>query len=199
MDEDLFVLNDQIWWDLYAVASKDALVPAWQNMVLATAGPDGVPQSRMVVLRDADVDRRRIFFHTDTRSPKWDQMRKRPVVSLLFYDLERREQLRLTGRAMLHAPGDPLQGSVWNALSAWTRTTYCGGPPGHPKAAPVPQDTSPEAPSVAETEPGRAFFGVVGVQITSQDWYQHPRGDIQRAAFDFSSDGGVVSARWITP
>ncbi|MFK7870843.1 MAG: pyridoxamine 5'-phosphate oxidase family protein [Roseobacter sp.] len=199
MDDALSLLNDRIWRDLHAVASKGTPAPAWQNMVLSTTDLNGVPQSRMVVLRDADVDRRRIFFHTDTRSPKWEQMQKRPTVSLLVYDSERREQLRLTGKAMLHAPGDLLQNSVWNALSAWTRTTYCGGPPGHVKGAPVPQDVLYEAPTTSETEPGRSVFGVVEVQVASQDWYQHPRGDIQRAVFDFSSDGRVASARWIAP
>ena len=83
------------------------------------------PELRTVVLRAVDVDKYRISFHTDTRSPKYQQILNNPAVSALFYDPEKRIQLRIKGLA---SPNDDIiqLKKLWNKLNKDSRQCYQG-------------------------------------------------------------------------
>lgn len=63
---------------------------------LATAGADGRPHVRAVLLKEADE--RGFVFYTNLRSPKARQIEENPVAALCFYWASTREQVRIEGR-----------------------------------------------------------------------------------------------------
>ena len=64
-------------------------------MALATAGPDGRPSVRMVLLKD--VDERGFVFYTNKQSRKADQIKASHNVGLLFHWKSLHRQVRVEG------------------------------------------------------------------------------------------------------
>jgi len=65
-------------------------------MSLATAGPNGKPSSRMMLLKGADA--RGFIFYTNLKSRKGQELEKNPNVSLCFWWPTLEEQVRVEGR-----------------------------------------------------------------------------------------------------
>ena len=64
-------------------------------MTLATAGPDGTPSARIVLLKG--FDQRGFVFFTDFRSQKGRQLERNARAALVFYWPELERQIRITG------------------------------------------------------------------------------------------------------
>ena len=73
-------------------------------MTLATAGPDGAPSARMVLLKGIDGpaagSRRGFVFYTNRESRKADELAANAAVALLFHWKSLRRQVRVEGRAL---------------------------------------------------------------------------------------------------
>lgn len=195
---DLETFHDAAWSALSEAAGTNEA--ALRVLGLSTVGRDGAPQSRSVILRSVDFAQRACLFHTDIRSEKWQELSDFNRVCVLGYDPRARLQIRLTGTARLSAPGTALQDAQWHGLSQWTRTTYCGGPPG------IADDTGQAAvfepdqtPSDAQTRVGHGRFGVVTVTAMGVDIFVHARGNLRRAIFDYGEDGAVLTGHWALP
>ena len=185
-------------WQSIAIATIDSTHP-YRNLTLATVDADGQPQARIVVLRGATIEKRTLVFHTDVRSAKWTELKANPKVTVLGYSSDDRFQIRLTGTAQLFAPGTTENQQSWNCLSTWTRQSYCGGPPGEELIAPDNAQLKPEPPTEAETESGRACFGVIQFKALALDCFQHNRGNLVRALCTYNNDGSIEHNKWVTP
>jgi pyridoxamine 5'-phosphate oxidase len=64
-------------------------------MVLATAGEDGVPSARVVLLKGADANG--LTFFCDTRSQKGTELTANPVAAVVFWWGELERQVRVSG------------------------------------------------------------------------------------------------------
>lgn len=165
----------------------------FRYVTLCTVDAAQRPQARIVVLRECDDERRMLTFHTDVRSPKWQEMTANPQVTVLGYCHERRLQLRLAGQVHCYAAGSEIARNTWRALPPHTRQTYNGGPPGEVRA------TAPLAGESTGPETGESRFGVVILQASSLDAYQLQRNDNQRALFRYAADGVLQASAWINP
>lgn len=76
--------------------AKDARVLEPNAMVLATAGADGTPDARTVLLKGADA--RGFAFYTDYRSAKAAELDANPRAALVFWWAELERQVRVAGR-----------------------------------------------------------------------------------------------------
>jgi pyridoxamine 5'-phosphate oxidase len=65
-------------------------------MTLATAGDDGAPSARVVLLKG--FDERGFVFFTDYRSQKGQELERNPRAALVLYWPELERQVRITGR-----------------------------------------------------------------------------------------------------
>lgn len=65
-------------------------------MALATSDAEGVPNVRMVLLKQADEAG--FVFYTNLESPKAEELRARPWASLCFYWPETKRQVRVRGQ-----------------------------------------------------------------------------------------------------
>lgn len=62
---------------------------------LATSSKEGIPESRMVVLRNFDALNYRFTIYTDSRTPKMKALENNPQAELLFYDHKKLLQIRV--------------------------------------------------------------------------------------------------------
>ena len=100
---------------------KDGTHP-FHEFSLATSSANKV-QQRMVVMRRWSLTRRSIIFHTDLRSPKIDQIKSNPDVSLLFYSKSDRLQLRFNAFAHVHT-NDRLAEALFDDASDSQKECY---------------------------------------------------------------------------
>ncbi|HEY4138426.1 MAG TPA: pyridoxamine 5'-phosphate oxidase [Casimicrobiaceae bacterium] len=75
--------------------AKEPTLPEAMNV--ATATPDGVPSSRLVLLKD--YDHRGFVFYTNTESRKGGEIAANPHVALCFHWKSLLRQVRIEGRA----------------------------------------------------------------------------------------------------
>ena len=100
-------------WARLARGVKDRR-SGFHTPVLATIGPDGAPQARTLVLRAVDPQTRQLRFHTDWRSHKALAVAQNPRVAVHAYCVTAKIQLRLTGRAIHHAPNTQIARTAYD-------------------------------------------------------------------------------------
>jgi pyridoxamine-phosphate oxidase len=95
-EEDLFTdpfEQFRQWFD--EAAASGEVTP--ETMYLATAGKDGIPSARIVLMKSFDAEG--FIFFTNYTSKKGRDIAENPFVSLTFYWNELNRQVRVTGRA----------------------------------------------------------------------------------------------------
>nr|WP_319385868.1 pyridoxamine 5'-phosphate oxidase family protein [uncultured Roseibium sp.] len=195
MQQDLTTIDREAW-DALDAAAADAQKP-FRYLTLASLGRCQFPEARTVVLRSVNVSTRVLEFHTDTRSPKWQELQDNGNTTILGYSDALRLQLRLRGTIELAPAGSPVAEQVWSRLPLHTRATYQGGPPGdelRPNDNPVSQDHDFQS-----EETGKERFGVLVFRARSLDWCRLARDNNLRARFSYGTSGTLESASWIAP
>lgn len=161
---DLAAMNAATAWAWLAGELTAAVGSARHGLHLltvATAGTDGYPDARTVVLRHVDPLCREIRFHSDLRSPKVQALRVSPRVALHWYDPALRVQVRVAAVAVIHH-GDTVAAATWNASQPMSRAIYT--------AAAAPGDAldafpaGPSAPA-ADDDTGLGRFAVVSCRF----------------------------------
>ena len=162
---------------------------------------EGVPDARVVVLRRVEVDERIVQCHTDQRAPKVAGLRANPRVHWLFYDFERRMQLRVQATAEVLTEG-PVFDAAWDGSSLDARRCYLAprapGADSPQASANLPPTHLTSHPSLEESELGREQFAVVCSRVDSIDWLHLASDGHRRARFSFSDSAGW-SASWLEP
>ncbi len=198
MDSKLDAIEVQCWKSL-ALAIEDRDHP-FKTAVLATLGARSRLFQRTVVLRGVDGDRRELIFHTDARAKKFQQIKTKPAVSLLFWDPSSRQQLSLQGVAEV-TQRSKFADDQWHRTPVKSRTIYSVlTPPGtvtDGKARFLPRELSGINIDPAALQRGRPHFAVIKVRIDSVDWLQLKEREHRRASFVYDDDGSQKQARWI--
>jgi len=83
------------------------------------------PESRTVVLRGFKTNPLTFFFNADYRSPKIQELKANKYCSALFYNQERRIQLRFKCEAFLHYQND-MSAKIWDNTALQSRKCYMG-------------------------------------------------------------------------
>ncbi|WP_421981456.1 pyridoxamine 5'-phosphate oxidase family protein [Roseibium sp.] len=195
MQQDLTTIDREAW-DALDAAAADARQP-FRYLTLASLGRCQFPEARTVVLRSVEISTRVLEFHTDTRSPKWQELQDNGNTTILGYSDALRLQLRLRGQMELAPPGSHAAEQVWSRLPLHTRATYQGGPPGDELPSvdgPVYRDQD-----VPSEETGKERFGVLFFRAVSLDWCRLARDNNLRARFSYGESGTLKSASWIAP
>lgn len=108
---------DEIWKRLQAGTG------AWRTPVLATLDASSGADARTIVLREVDIARRELVFHTAADSGKYQQLARDPRCCLVVYDPETEQQLRLYGDAAQITGKDALE-MHWKQLSNTQQCVY---------------------------------------------------------------------------
>ncbi|MBA4284060.1 MAG: hypothetical protein C0434_00825 [Xanthomonadaceae bacterium] len=187
-------------WRFIEAGGRSFRAP-FHSGVLGSIGPDG-PNLRTVILRGADGAGRRIWCHTDIRSPKIAELSADPRVAWTFYDEPSRLQLRAWGRAVIHF-GDDLARHRWQATVLNSRRIYHAvAPPSSisPVATgglPPELDDARWTPELSER--GEANFAALETVISRLEaLYLHHAGH-RRASFRYDASGARTAADWLIP
>jgi len=186
-------------WSLLQAAVQDKSC-GWRLPVLATCA-NGELRQRTVVLRKIDAHSRRLFVHTDLRSPKCNCIRSNSDVSWLFYDATRHVQLQLTGRATIHTDDD-VADRIWHDEAESSLRGYLAPyVPGTERPAPetnLPNAVRQRIPDRSELTSARANFAVISCVVGAADWLLlRPDGNL-RARFTYE-DGATSTMDWLAP
>ena len=169
----------------------------FRNVTLGSVDASGAPCVRTVVLRGFDPARSLLTVHTDLRAAKTVQVRANPLVALHAWDDAAQTQLRIGGRAALHA-ADARSEAEWGRLHGGSRATYAvADAPGTPI-------TDPAAVGRVPDEAAFAHFAVIDVSVFSLEWLLLAREGHRRARFTFGgagrgAGGDAGTATWLVP
>ncbi|MCS6932000.1 MAG: pyridoxamine 5'-phosphate oxidase family protein [Acetobacteraceae bacterium] len=163
---------------------------AFHTPCLGSVGADGRPRLRTVVLRGFDPQTRTLRIHTDRRSAKAAEILANPWVMLHAYDPAAQVQIRLAGKASLHAE-DAVADAAWAASRPFSRLCYAiQEAPGTPVPAPPP------APRDAAG--GRAHFAALLIAFDRLEWLWLCAEGHRRARFAWDGEGRR-DACWLVP
>jgi hypothetical protein len=158
-------------------------------------------QIRTIVLRKVEPEERKIYFHTDIRSSKIDDIQATGQLSWLAYDPTQRTQIRLFGVTILHH-GDAIAQAQWNLTQHHSRRNYLlpeGSGKKHSEDFKIRHDKlSDFSYTLEESEAGFKNFVVVVTTVEKLDWYYAHHTGNRRAGFTYDN-GLLVHADWFTP
>jgi 3-hydroxyisobutyrate dehydrogenase len=194
-ESSLIELEKDCWQRLVTGAQKSR--HPFHTPSVASFAKEGI-SLRTVVLRKAIEETRELRFHTDIRSPKWEELSLNPTTSALFYDANERIQLRIKGQAVLHVDNEM-------TAMAWVKTTLSSRRCYLTEFSPssfADQPTSglseaieKENLSLEESESGYQNFGIVSIHVHSIDWLWLNHAGHRRAFFDYKSG----ELQWMIP
>lgn len=201
MQKELAELLGSIWTDLES-AVVDNKNP-FRTPVLGSINVVNAPSLRTVVLRAISPENHSLICYTDIRSAKVEELRKNPLVGFLFYDAERKIQLRATGTANVHYL-DEVAKEHWQKTNMANRLAYMTlQAPGTLQNTPnsgLKEGLAGRLPTVSESEEGWPNFAVIISTIRDLDWVLLSSEGNRRAAFHWSKSGeSPLEAVWLIP
>ena len=181
---DLAEIEARIWHELDAAArsrGRDKNPHPWRISVMATVA-DGLPQARLMVVREVDPTNRELVFFTDARSPKAAEIEREPRGVIVFWSPVLNWQLRVSARLEVQSTGLAVS-SRWARLQhkAAASDYVAALAPGRPLA------------DVEDELEGRTYFAVITASVEAIDWLQLSGEGHQRAVFD------AAGARHVQP
>jgi hypothetical protein len=158
-------------------------------------------QIRTVVLRKVEIDTKKIYFHTDIRSSKIEDINLTGQLSWLAYDQSQRTQIRLCGATIIHHSND-IAKLQWNLTQHHSRRNYLL-PEGSGKKETedfkiLKDKLSDFSYTLEESEAGFQNFVVVETSVEKLDWYYAHHTGNRRAGFTYEH-GIIKNAEWLTP
>lgn len=188
---------DEVRASAFALLSRavaDRRAPM-HTLSVGTAGLDGRPRLRSVILRSLDAATLSLRFHTDLRSAKVAELRRDPRLAILGYDPGQKVQIRIEGEATLHH-ADALAARAWAASQPMSRQCY-GAEPG--PGTPIGDGGAFRLPCTEpDFEAGQSNFVAVVCAIATLDWLYLAHSGHRRAHFEWARQGECVG-RWLVP
>ncbi len=191
-------LDAYCWDQLVAAPGGKKESTGFKTGTLATRTDTGA-DARTVVLREASNSEKVIWFHSDRRAPKLNQLRNCPVATVLFWDDASQIQLRLTVTTTIHL-GDAIADDQWARLWVGSRKMYLSEEvPGSEQAGPYPGFPNHFGEALlteADSEAGRVNFAVVQCQVSVMEFLRLSRSGQSRARFQYVPEPRF---RWLAP
>jgi pyridoxine/pyridoxamine 5'-phosphate oxidase len=173
-------------WGLIAAGVTDRKSPSHMPVV-GTVDALGMPQLRIMILRDASLDTRTLRFHTDSRSIKAEQIRQNPSSSVLIYDPAAKVQIRMSGKTHFTAVGD-VADTAWSESTPFARRCYMA-------------EAGPGTPLKEEEQLAdyRANFAALLVEIETIEWLYLANAGHRRARWQWDSAQKSWAGHWLIP
>ncbi|WP_336489950.1 pyridoxamine 5'-phosphate oxidase family protein [Methylobacterium nigriterrae] len=190
--DDLAAAEDALWRLLAEGVGRAG--SAFHLPSLATVDAAGRPRVRTVVLRAAERAAGTLRVHCDRRSGKAAEIAARGFCALHAYDPGSAVQIRVEGRASLHA-ADAVAEAAWAESRPMSRACY--------GIAPGPGTALPRASAYALPDPdgalglGRPNFCAILVQAECLDLLYLDRRGHRRAGWTRGEEGWT--GRWLVP
>ena len=188
-------------WSLIAAGVTNRNSPSHMPAV-GTVDALGVPQLRIMILRDVSRDARTLRFHTDSRSIKAEQLRQNPATSVLIYDPAAKVQIRMSGKTHFTATG-AVADIAWSASTPFARRCYMAeAAPGTPLAEPssgLPDWIAGKQPEEEQLADYRANFAALLVEVDTIEWLYLANAGHRRARWQWDAVQNSWAGRWLIP
>ena len=185
-------------WDLLNLGLKDR--NASFHLPVFICGKDTNFDGRVVVLRGVNEKNKKIWFHADIRSKKIKILKTNPNASMLFYDKEKKIQLRIIGITKINYQNDITEKS-WKKTAHMSRQCYLGEKiPGSKVLIPtsgLSENVDNFKYSIEESEIGYKNFCLIETFITSIEWLYLAAKGHRRAHFILKNNS--IEKKWIIP
>lgn len=173
----------------------------FRTMCVGTINENGESTLRTVVNRKVAQIDKTIYFYTDIRSRKIQNLQNDNRVSLLFYDAKQRVQITVKATATLHIDDD-LQKQKWQSTSAQARLGYMT------KEAPNTVSKNPTLgydekfslvkPTVVESDLYNSNFVVVACKAFELEFLYLDYLGNRKANF-YYKDTMLINSFWVVP
>ena len=194
-------LSLQKAWELLLEGATDRHSPL-HTPAVATITAAGTPSQRIMVLRAAVPDSRRLRFNTDIRASQVANIGLGGAVSVLGYHPDAKVQLRLAGTAVVQSAGSEAD-AAWAQASLYGQRCYLVEPaPGQAVDAPTSGlDPALEGvkPTPEQVAPARAHFAILLVEVQTIEWLYLAHDGHRRATFRWNPDTNRWDGRWLVP
>jgi len=178
----------------------------FHKAVLATTNLENKPEARTVVLRNFEKKKLALSIHSDHRANKVVELNNNNNVSLLFYDEEKKIQLRIRGWTQVLKS----EKKSWNKLSNWSKRCYLTDiSPGVRSNKPTSgfaKKHSLNPPNENEASAGLENFCSIIVWANQIEWLYlasqgHRRAifNILRNVYNESYKVKKIDAKWLVP
>jgi pyridoxine/pyridoxamine 5'-phosphate oxidase len=188
-------------WGLIATGVSNRNSPAHMPVV-GTIDALGVPQMRIMILRDISQAGRSLRFHTDSRSIKAEQLRKNPATSVLFYDPSAKVQIRMSGKTHFMTTGD-IADAAWSTSTPFARRCYMAeAAPGTPVAeasSGLPEWIEGKQPEEDQLADYRGNFAALLVEIDTIEWLYLANAGHRRARWQWNEAQNAWAGSWLIP
>ena len=193
--EDLAEIQNKYWSMLEdAVTNRSS---PFRIPVFMCSNNDEI-DGRIVVLRKSDRENNLLQFHTDLRSPKVDILYNNNKASLLFYDKEKKIQLRVKVECKINNQNSVTEAS-WKKTQHISRRCYLtDSPPGTISENPTSGMISKLEDfdyTMEQSEDGYKNFTVIKCYIKSIEWLYLAAKGHRRAKFDIKNN----KEYWLIP
>ena len=162
---------------------------------------DSNPEQRTVVIRHVDFKNQIIEFHTDIRSGKCNDIQHSNQVSMLFYDIEEKMQLRFLATATIEHK-TPAADKRWHTLSLASKRCYLSqAHPGKIIDRPhshLPSSLQNRSPSMIDSQAGYENFAIISCHFSKLDCLNLDSQGHKRCFFQWKNFE-LVNAEWIAP
>ena len=159
---------------------------------VATSGlADQPAQSRMVVLRSF-TENWEFEFYTDHRSSKVEEIKKRPVLSALFWDPSKRVQVRIEAGAEIHHQNE-LAKERWTSVQGGAQKAY------NSPVTPGRQINQPDDAHQWPKQMDDSYFAVVSCKASCIKVLQISGMEHLALQYDRKSSGSEWIGTWIAP
>ncbi|WP_295495117.1 pyridoxamine 5'-phosphate oxidase family protein [Sphingorhabdus sp. EL138] len=188
-------------WGVIAAGVTNRNSPSHMPAV-GTVDAGGVPQLRIMILRDVLRDARTLRFHTDSRSIKVEQLRHNSATSVLIYDPAAKVQIRMSGKTHFTATSE-IADTAWSTSTTFARRCYMAeSAPGAPCAEPssgLPNWIEGKQPEEEQLADYRPNFAVLLVKIETIEWLYLANAGHRRAQWQWDPAQNEWSGRWLIP
>ena len=147
--------------------------------------------SRVMVLREFDINKRIMRFHTDYRAPKIKQFSNKSIATVIGYDPNIKVQIKLHGKINVHQNNDISQ-KAWEASTNRSRKCYSvrGG------SSKLIENPNEYDIKEYDAEDGYKNFSVLIFSFDSLEFLYLKRSGHRRAIHSWDDD--LVSS-WLVP
>ena len=191
------------WTLLASTAPSSAL----RTPTVATVDLHGRPQQRTVVLRGIKFNGSTptLRFHSDVRSPKMEELRRAPCVSVLAYDKAEKLQLRMNGSASIRslAARDASAVEAWGASAPFSRKCYfVADAPSSPSSPERLDALQREMKAVPTKDPWTSIsphFAAVDIEIESCDLLYLSHSGNRRFVARYGDAAVPARMEWLVP
>lgn len=171
-------------WQQFIDAQNDRNHP-FRLGAFATVGGNSA-NLRTIVIRKVIPENSALWFYTDYRSPKVQEIQTNPNIAWLFYDTIERTQVRLYGITEL-LRNTSINHYIWQQLPEHSKMDYL--------TQNAPGTIKEDSKTDLLDREGAKNFCIVKTNIHRIDWLQLGRKEHSRASFELID--GVWEGKWL--